>query len=303
MSSDFPPTLHVAANGIELAYDRFGDPAAPALLLIMGLGTQMIAWDEAFCGQLAGHGYHVIRFDNRDIGLSTKFDEAGVPDVGKLMMQALMGSLPDARSVPYTLADMAADATGLLDALGIERAHVVGASMGGMIAQEIAMRSPQRARSLVSIMSTTGAPGLPTPEPAAMQALLGPTPTDRDGYIDRYLKIMKILRAGDFPDEEALDPQRGLRAFERSVNPTGVARQLAAIIASGSRRERLAGVRTPTLVIHGDRDPLVPIECGRDVARSVPGARMVTIAGMGHALPRAAWPQVVDAIVTHASAV
>ncbi len=295
-----PPLLFARANGIELAYDSFGDPAAQPLLLIMGLGTQMIAWDEAFCGQLAARGYRVIRFDNRDIGLSIRLGDAGVPDVRKLLMQALAGQAFDSTGVPYTLADMAADTVVLLDALGIASAHIVGASMGGAIAQEVALRYPKRVRTLVSIMATSGAPGLPPPEPAAMQVLLTPTPIDRAAYIERYRNVMKVLRAGDFPDEETLDAARAERAFERGVNPPGVARQLAAIIASGSRKERLALLRTPTLVIHGDRDPLVPIACGRDVAQTVLGARMVTVAGMGHALPRAAWPQVVDAIAEHA---
>ncbi|HOW47317.1 MAG TPA: alpha/beta fold hydrolase, partial [Rubrivivax sp.] len=269
------------------------------LLLIMGLGTQMIAWDEAFCAQLAARGLRVIRFDNRDIGRSTWFADAGIPDIGRLLMQALAGAPVDAAGIRYTLADMADDAVGLLDALGIPSAHIVGASMGGAIAQEIALRHPARVRTLVPIMATSGAPGLPPPQPAAMQILLTPTPTERSAYLARYRNVMKVLRAGDFPEEEALDDARGERAFERGVNPAGVARQLAAIIVSGSRRERLPGVRAPTLVIHGDADPLVPIECGRDIARSVPGAGMVTVPGMGHALPRSAWPQIVDAIAGH----
>lgn len=301
MQRDLPPTLRARSNGLDLAYDCFGDPAAQPLLLIMGLGTQMIAWDEAFCEQLAGHGYRVIRFDNRDIGLSTKLDHAGVPDVAKLLMQAVAGLAVDARAVPYTLADMAADAVGLLDALGIPSAHVVGASMGGAIGQEMALRHPKRVRTLVSIMSTSGAPGLPPPTPAALSVLMTPTPTDRVGYVARYRNVMKVLRGpGAFPEEELLDDARAERAFERGVNPPGYARQLAAIIASGSRRERLATLQTPTLVLHGNSDPLVPIECGIDVVRAVPGARMVTIDGMGHALPRSSWPAIVDAIAEHA---
>ena len=300
MNPEQPPTLHARANGIDLAYDCFGDPAGQPLLLIMGLGTQMIAWDEAFCAQLAARGFRVIRFDNRDIGRSTWITDAGIPDVGKLLMQALAGGAVDAAGVRYTLADMADDAVGLLDALDIPSAHIVGASMGGAIAQEIALRHPARVRTLVPIMATSGAPGLPPPQPAAMQILLTPTPTERSAYLARYRNVMKVLRAGDFPEEEALDDARGERAFERGVNPAGVARQLAAIIVSGSRRERLPGVRAPTLVIHGDADPLVPIECGRDIARSVPGAGMVTVPGMGHALPRSAWPQIVGAIAGHA---
>jgi pimeloyl-ACP methyl ester carboxylesterase len=299
MNPTTPPTLRAQANGIELAYDSFGDPGAPALLLIMGLGTQMIAWDESFCEQLAARGLRVIRFDNRDIGQSTWLTAAGAPDVGKLLMQALAGQPVAADSVPYTLADMAADAVGLLDALDIRLAHIVGASMGGAIGQEIAMRHGERVRTLVSIMSTSGEPGLPPPTADAMAILMTPTPTDRAGYVERFMRVMKVLRAGDHPDEEALDAQRAERAFERGVNPAGYARQLAGIIASGGRRERLRALRTPTLVVHGDRDPLVPIDCGVDVARSVPGARMVTIEGMGHALPRSTWQPVIDAVAQH----
>jgi pimeloyl-ACP methyl ester carboxylesterase len=259
----------------------------------------MIAWDEAFCEELVQRGYHVIRFDNRDIGKSTHLNAAGVPDVGKLLMQAMAG-LPVGAGVPYTLADMAQDTIGLLDALGIRHAHIVGASMGGAIAQEVALRFPRRVRTMVSIMATSGAPGLPTPRPEALQVLMMPAPTDRVGYVARFQKVMKVLRAGSDPAEEALDAARAERAFERGLNPAGYTRQLAAILASGSRRERLAALHTPTLVIHGDADPLVPIECGLDVARQVPGARMVTIPGMGHALPKSAWPAIVDAIAEHA---
>ncbi len=300
MTRNLPPTLRARANGVELAYDSFGDPAAPPLLLIMGLGTQMIAWDEAFCEQLAARGLRVIRFDNRDIGQSSWLSDAGVPDVGRLLMQALAGQPVAADSVPYTLAHMADDAVGLLDALGIGKAHIVGASMGGAIGQEIALRRGERVATLVSIMSSTGEPGLPAPTPDALALLMTPTPTDRAAYIERFLRVMKVLRAGDDPDEEALDPARAARAFERGVNPAGYARQLAAIIASGGRRARLGALRTPTLVIHGDRDPLVPLECGADVARSVPGARLLTIEGMGHALPRPTWQPIVDAIAEHA---
>ncbi|OUM02601.1 alpha/beta fold hydrolase [Variovorax sp. JS1663] len=300
MHRDPPPTLFARSNGIELAYDSFGDPDAQPLLLIMGLGTQMIAWDEAFCEQLAARGYRVIRFDNRDIGQSTRLTAAGIPDIGALLAQALAGVATDPARVPYTLTDMADDAVGLLDALGIASAHIVGASMGGAIAQEIALRHPRRVRTLVSIMATSGGSGLPPPRPEALQVLMTPAPTDRDGYIARQQQVMKILRAGDDPEEEALDAARAQRAFERGLNPPGYARQLAAIIASGSRRERLSLLRTPTLVIHGDADPLVPIECGMDVARSVPGARMVTIPNMGHALPKQTWAPVIDAIADHA---
>lgn len=300
MHRETPPTLFATANGMTLAYDSFGDSSAQPLILIMGLGTQMIAWDEAFCEQLAARGYRVIRFDNRDIGQSTHLTAAGLPDIGKLLGQALAGQPVEAASVPYTLADMAQDTVSLLDHLGIDSAHIVGASMGGAIAQEIALRHPKRVRTLVSIMATSGASDLPPPTPEALQVLLTPTPLDRAGYVARYQQVMKVLRAGGDAQEEALDAPRAERAFARGLNPAGYARQLAAILASGSRRERLAALRTPTLVIHGDADPLVPIECGMDVTRQVPGARMVTIPHMGHALPKSSWTPIVEAIAEHA---
>jgi pimeloyl-ACP methyl ester carboxylesterase len=291
------PPAFARANGIELCYDSFGDPGAPPLLLIMGLAAQMIAWDEAFCGQLAARGYRVIRFDNRDIGLSTRFDAAGVPDIGAAFMAALQGQPVDA---PYTLRDLADDTVGLLDALDVEQAHVVGASMGGAVAQLLAIHYPQRVRTLTSIMATTGEPGLPPPTPEAAAVLMKPTPLDKAGYLERYQQTLKVLRAGSFPHDEALDVARAEAAFARGLNPAGVARQLAAIIASGSRKAALAGVQVPTLVIHGDADPLVPLACGIDTADSVPGATLRIIEGMGHALPIAMWPQVIEAIATHA---
>jgi pimeloyl-ACP methyl ester carboxylesterase len=285
------------ANGIELCYDTFGDPAAAPLLLIMGLAAQMIAWDDEFCGLLAGRGYRVIRFDNRDIGLSTRFDAAGLPDVPAAFMAAMQGRPVNA---PYLLRDMADDAAGLLDALGISAAHVVGASMGGAIGQTLAIHHPSRLRSLTSIMATTGAPGLPPPTPQALAMLFKPTPTDQAGYFESYVQTWKMLRVGSFPLDEARDLARAGQNFARGLNPAGVARQMAAILASGSRKEALAGVRVPTLVIHGDVDPLVPLACGIDTAESVPGARMRVIAGMGHALPISMWPQIIDAIAEHA---
>lgn len=291
-----PPAM-AQANGITLCHDSFGDPTAPPLLLIMGLGGQMIAWDDMFCTQLAGRGYRVIRFDNRDIGLSTHFADAGVPDVGAAFMASLMGKPVQA---PYTLRDMADDAVGLLDALDIERAHVVGVSMGGAIGQTLAIHHAPRLRTLTSIMSTTGAPGLPGPTAQAAAMLLKPAPTDRAGYLASYSETWKVLRAGDFPQDEARDAARAEQAFDRGLNPAGTARQLVAIIASGSRKQALGAVRVPTLVIHGDADPLVPLGCGLDTAKSVPAAKLRVVEGMGHALPISMWPQVIDAIAAHA---
>lgn len=281
------------SNGIELCYDTFGDHKAPPLLLIMGLGAQMIAWDEAFCAELASRGYWVIRFDNRDIGKSTHLSAAGIPDPAAMFT----GGKFDA---PYLLADMAKDTIGLIDVLGIGKAHLVGASMGGMIAQTLAIRHPDRVKTLTSIMSSTGEPGLPPPSPEALLVLMSPTPLDWDGYAKRYVKTWTVLRAGSFPLDEARDLVRARAAFDRGLNPPGVARQLAAVVASGSRKEALAAVRAPTLVIHGDADPLVPLEAGKATARAVPGAKLTIVKGMGHALPISQWPQIIDAIAAHA---
>lgn len=285
------------AGGIELAYDSFGDPNDEPLLLIMGLGSQMLVWDDGFCAALAARGFHVVRFDNRDVGRSTVLAAAGIPDIGAMMKSALAG---EAVTAPYTLADMAADATGLLDALGIASAHIVGASMGGAIAQEIAMSHPARVRTLVSIMASSGDPGLPPPKPEAMAVLFTPAPLEQPPYVERYRKVWKVLRVGAFPEDEAVDAARAARMHARGVHPAGTARQLAAVLASGSRKARLASLRTPTLVIHGDVDPLVPLEHGVDVANTVPGAKLEILKGMGHALPIAMWPRLVDSIATHA---
>ena len=285
------------ANGIDLCYDTFGDSQAPPLLLIMGLAAQMIAWDDEFCAQLAARGYRVIRFDNRDIGLSTRFDAAGVPNVSAAFMAAAQGKPIEA---PYLLRDMAGDAVGLMDALGIAAAHVVGASMGGAIGQTLAILHPTRVLTLTSIMATSGAPGLPPPTPAAVAMLLKPTPTDQAGYFESYVQTWNVLRAGHFPLDEARDLTRAGQNFARGLNPAGVARQLTAILASGSRKQALSEVKVPTLVIHGDVDPLVPLACGLDTHQSVPGAELLVIKGMGHALPISMWPQIIDAISAHA---
>lgn len=284
-------------NGIELFYDTFGNPGAPPLLLIMGLASQMLAWDDEFCAMLAGRDYWVIRFDNRDIGLSTNCSQLGVPNIAALLKQSMEGKPVTA---PYTLRDMADDTVGLLDALGIASAHVVGASMGGAIGQELAIHYPRRLRTLTSIMATSGDPTLPPPKPEAMAVLLTPTPIDRDAYIERYIRSWMVLRGPGFPLDEARDPERASQLHARGLNPPGVARQLAAILASGSRKKQLESVRVPTLVIHGDADPLVPVECGIDVANTVPGANLLIIKGMGHALPISMWPQIVNGIAEHA---
>ena len=287
----------VKANGLELCYDTFGDPTGPAMILIMGLATQMIAWDEEFCAILARHGFYVVRFDNRDIGLSTRLEQSGVPDVQAAFMAVMQGKPITA---PYSLSDMADDVVGLMDALGIRAAHIVGASMGGAIAQTVTIDHPERVLSLTSIMSTSGAPGLPPPTPEALAMLFKQTPTDEAGYLASYAETYRVLRVGSFPLDEARDRSRATQNFSRGLNPPGVARQLVAVLASGSRKEALGAVRAPTLVIHGDVDPLVPLACGLDVAASVPGAKLLVVEGMGHALPISMWPQVTDAIAAHA---
>jgi pimeloyl-ACP methyl ester carboxylesterase len=283
-----------AANGIRLEYETFGRPDDRPLLLVMGLGTQMTHWDEEFCAALAERGHFVIRFDNRDVGLSTKFDHAGVPNVVAMMQRGA-----DRSSVPYTLDDMADDAAGLLDALGLESAHVCGASMGGMIAQTVAIRHGRRLRSLVSIMSSTGNPSLPPATREAMAVLMAPPPADRARSVEAAVHTWRVIGSPGFPFDEARIRERAGRLYDRGFHPQGVARHFAAILAHGSRVEKLRGVVAPTLVIHGAADPLVPLEGGRDTARSIPGAELLVIEGMGHDLPEAAWPRLVDAISEH----
>ena len=291
-----PPQM-ARANGLELCYEIFGDPAAEPLILIMGLGAQMIQWDDDFCRQLAARGFRVIRFDNRDIGQSSRLS-GGRPLTALELLKLRLLKIPV--KAPYRLSDMAEDTIGLMDALGIKTAHLVGASMGGMIAQEIAITFPQRVRSLTSIMSTTGNPKIPGPTREAMAVLMAPPPKSKEEYITRFGKTWKVLRVGSFPDDEALDPARAERTFARGLNPPGVGRQMRAILASGSRKQRLRSVKAPTLVIHGTVDPLVHPAGGRDTAASIPGAKLVMIEHMGHALPIRMWPQIIDAIDKHA---
>ena len=282
------------ANGIDIIYDTFGNPESPPIVLISGLSMQMIEWVDRFCVMLAARGYWVIRYDNRDAGLSQKLDDAGLPKI-----QELLGKLAQGEDVgaPYMLSDMANDAVGLLDALGIGSANFVGVSMGGMIAQEIVIHHSERIRTLTSVMSTTGDTKLPQPEPRAMSVIMTPMPQDRDRYVDAFVRVCRELKGPSTPFDEPAIRRLGLRCFERGIHPAGVARQLAAIIASGSRKQALNKVRRPTLVIHGDSDPLVPVECGIDTADSVPEAKLKIIKGMGHELPVSVWDEVIDAIV------
>ena len=282
-----------AANGIEIAYEVIGRPQDRPLLLVMGLGTQMIHWDDELCAMLAERGHRVIRFDNRDVGLSTKLVEHGVPNVMTAFATAARGGTVQSA---YTLSDMAADTAGLLDALDIGSAHVVGASLGGMIAQTLAIEHPARVRSLTSIMSTPGDRDLPGATPAATAALLTPAPNDREGNIARGVQVFRAIGSPGFPFDEDRVRERAARAYDRCFHPAGTARQLLAIMAAGGRRDALRKLRVPALVIHGADDPLVPLACGVDTAEAIPGAERLIIEGMGHDLPRAVWPRIVDAI-------
>lgn len=285
------PTLD--SNGIRLAYEEFGDRDATPLLLIMGLGAQMVLWREDFCRQLAGRGHRVIRFDNRDVGESTWLDHLGAPDVMGALAAAA-GGQPYA--APYLLRDMAADSVGLLDALGIDAAHVVGASMGGMIAQTMAIDFPARVRSLTSIMSSPGDPALPPPQPEAMAVLLTPPPPTRAEAIERGVAVYRTIGSPGFPFDEAEVRHLATVMYDRGFNPIGVARQLTAVLSSGNRTEALRGLRLPALVVHGTQDPLVHFQAGQATAAAIPGARLLAIEGMGHDMPRPVWPRLIDAI-------
>lgn len=273
-----------------------GEASSPPILLIMGFGMQMIGWDEEFCMQLADKGYYVIRFDNRDVGLSTKIEEGGVPDMMTAMTAAAQGQKID---TPYTLKDMAEDAIGLLDALGIEKAHICGASMGSAITQNIGIYCPTRVLSLISIMGSTGNPELPQAKPEAIQALTTPAPTDREEYIELSISSNRVLRGPGYPFNEERIRERAALAYDRSFYPEGRMRQMVAIMADGNRKPALQSVTAPTLVIHGADDPLVPVEGGKDTAEAIPGAELLIIEGMGHELPPEVWSKTIDAIDAH----
>lgn len=281
------------SNGIELEYETFGHPSNPAMLLVMGLGIQMLGWHEVFCNMLADRGYFVIRFDNRDVGLSSKIESGPEPDV----MQLIGG---DYSSASYTLDDMAEDAAGLLDALDIDKAHVVGVSMGGMIGQTLASNHPSRVLSLTSIMSTTGDPTVGQARQDVMMALVTPAPEDRDGFVEFQANFFRLVGSPEYPMPE--EELRGLigRSYDRMHHPAGFLRQLAGILASGDRTAALANVTAPTLVIHGEADPLILPDGGDATAKAISGAKLVKIAGMGHDFPPQLWQRFVDEIVANA---
>ncbi len=286
----------IQANGITLEYDTFGDASNRPLLLVMGLGAQMTRWPIPFCEMLVDQGHYVIRFDNRDVGLSHKFDEAGVPDMMQIFAQAQAG---EPVSAAYTLDDMADDAAGLLDALGIDTAHICGASMGGMIVQAMAVRHAPRIRSMVSIMSSTGNPELPSSTPEASAALVSPSGTSLSEVMDRSVYVSGVIGSPGYPAPEEDIRRRAKEDYERSFYPVGVARQMAAIAASGNRKPALMSVTTPTLVIHGKDDPLVPLAGGIDTHESIRGSVLKVIEGMGHDLPEPLWEDIAASIAEH----
>lgn len=290
----------VQANGLSFEYDSFGDPSAPPLLLIMGLGAQMTRWSAPFCETLASRGFHVIRFDNRDVGLSTHLDDAPIPDLAAISEAHRRRETPD---VPYTLFDMADDAAGVLTALGIDKAHIVGASLGGMVAQLVASEHPHRTLSLTSIMSNTGNPQSQRPSAEAMAALSGRPPnpfTDEAGFLDHSVKTARIVGSPGYPIPEADLREQALAAAKRAYYPKGFLRQFGAANATGDRRERIRTITAPTLVIHGADDPLVPLPGGEDTAANIPGAVLKVIPGMGHDLPPQLYDTFADAIAANA---
>ncbi|NCP14478.1 MAG: alpha/beta fold hydrolase [Sphingomonadales bacterium] len=296
------PTVTTPNTGIEIFYEdtlpQGGNPDADVILLVMGLGAQMTLWPDELVAALAGDGFRVIRYDNRDIGLSQKMEGARAPS---LPVQVLRKKIGFPAKVPYTLKDMADDGIGLLTALGIDRAHVVGASMGGMIVQLMAIHHPERLLTMTSIMSTTGNGKLPQAEKHAMDALVAPLKAmDEETIVAHGLNVVKNIGSPGFPFDPEAQRERVLRSIRRSVYPAGLPRQLAAIIDDGCRRSRLADVRVPTLVMHGEDDPLVKLEAGEDTARHISGARLVTIPGWGHDLPIPLVPRIAGEITAHA---
>ncbi len=284
---------NVHVGPVELCYEAFGDPADPTVLLIMGLGTQMLAWRPEFCTRIAEQGFHVIRFDNRDVGHSTHLSGHRPPGLVELATRRI-------KDPAYTLDDMADDAAGLLDALGIGSAHVVGASMGGMIAQMVAVRHPGKVRSLVSIMSTTGARRVGQPAWNVLPFLAKPPAREREAAIERTVALFTIIGSPGFDRDEAASREQAGESFDRSSDRSGAGRHIAAILASGNREKALRQIAAPTLVIHGAQDKMVAPSGGRATAKAIPGARLELIRGMGHDLPVGVWPELVRLITEHA---
>jgi pimeloyl-ACP methyl ester carboxylesterase len=287
--------MQVSANGLHLEVEDSGPAHAPVVLLIMGLGMQLTAWPEAWVAALRQAGYRVVRMDNRDAGLSTSFDHLGVPN---LLWAGLKHKVGWRQKPAYTLSDMASDALGVLDALGVAQAHVVGASMGGMIAQRVALLAPQRVLSLSSIMSSSGAPGLPDPEPGVLRQLYSPPArAGLEGAVDHALAFLKLIASPAWPQPDAVLREQIVRAMRRSHRPAGVLRQTLAVMADSARAQALRDVRAPTLVIHGQADRMVPLACGEDTARRIAGAELCVVPGMGHDFAPGASQRMLDALL------
>ncbi len=287
----------IRAGGLEFAYETFGDPARPAIVLIMGLGGQLVMWPDSFCEALAAGGYHVVRFDNRDIGLSSKLDHLGKP---RLLRMGLAYRLGLPLKAPYTLADMGADTIAVMDALKLKTAHLIGVSMGGMIAQQVATQYPARVRSLTSIMSNSGSRKVPGASlKLQMRLIRRPTTLDREGLITHGMQTWRLIGSPAYPDRDDELRAKVERQFDRSHHPQGMARQTAAIMASPSRVPQLQKLKAPTLIIHGQQDPLVPVAAAHDLARHIPHAQLEIIEGMGHDLPRALLPRIEHLILHH----
>ena len=291
----------VTANGISIHYDDHGNKSDPPMMLIMGFGAQMTLWPMELVEALTGRGFRVIRHDNRDIGLSHKFDGVKAPGLVKMTILSKLGMTP---RVPYTLADMADDSAGVLDALGIDSAHIVGGSMGGMIAQHVAARHPDKTRTLTSIFSTTGNPRLPAAKKEAMRTLITrPKSMEEDVLVEHGIKLARAIGSPGYPSAEDRLRERTRESVRRSVYPEGPTRHLSAIVADGDRRAMLKSITAPTLVLHGEDDPLVPVEGGRDTAAHIPGAKIRTIPGWGHDFPLELVDELADEIARHAGSV
>jgi pimeloyl-ACP methyl ester carboxylesterase len=284
-----PASGVVPANGIQIAYETLGDRGARPLLMVMGLGAPMLVWHPDLCGLLAGRGFFVIRFDNRDVGRSTHLHDAAQPDIRGVLRRG------DVSSAAYTLDDMAEDGFGLLDALGVTAAHVLGASLGGMIAQTMAVRHPGRVLSLTSIMSAPS-PALANPTPEAGATLTRPPATSREGAIARAIDVARIIGSPGYPPDDEWRAELAGRIWDQGLDPAGVMRQWMAILASGDRTEAVRGIKIPALVVHGESDPLVSVAAGRRTAELISGAQLMVVPGMGHDLPRPVWPALADAV-------
>lgn len=294
--------MKIRANGIDIEVEDSAQADAsfaskPAVLLIMGLGMQLIAWPPEMVRALEEAGYRVVRFDNRDVGLSSHLDALGKPNLLWASVKYKLGLVPVA---PYTLSDMAADAVGVMDALAIQEAHVVGVSMGGMIAQRVALAAPARTLSLTSIMSTSGARNLPPPAPKVLRMMLSrPTGTSSAAVVEHMVRLFKAIGSPAYPTPEADMRVRVTAGVQRALHPVGTLRQMLAVVADITRAALLHRIAAPTLVIHGKADPLVPLACGEDTARRIPGARLVVIDGMGHDLPPEPVRQILAALIPH----